>query len=85
MEILLTLQALLPVLGEMTGHAEIATLVSRLATIAESEVARRQAATGQTREQILEDASKTWAEAVRGADELAALGHEEIPSGTEVE
>lgn len=75
MELLLQLQGLIPVLGTLTGHEEAAALAARLINIGEEEVGRRIATQNQTREEILEDATRTWEEAVKGADELGRLGH----------
>lgn len=73
MNILFLLQTLIPVLGTITGHPELAQLASKLTAIGEAEIARRIAQTGQTREQILADAAKTWDEAIQGADDLKNL------------
>lgn len=62
---------LIPVLGGVTGHPELVALAEKLVQIGEEEVARRMADSGQTREQVLADASATWDAAIKGADDLA--------------
>jgi hypothetical protein len=61
---------MIPVLGGIAGHPELAVLAQKLLAIGEQEVERRIAQTGQTREQILADASEAWNEAIKGADDL---------------
>lgn len=75
-DILNKLEEALPILGGLVGHPELGTLANRLINIAEEEIARRQAQSGMTRPQILEDAAQTFAQAKAENDKLKALGHE---------
>jgi hypothetical protein len=75
-EIIQTLQMFLPVIGQMTHHAQAAQLASQLVAIGGEEVSRRMAEKGQTRDEVLADAAATWGRAIEGADELRRLGHE---------
>lgn len=42
----------------------------QLATLAESEIRRQQAATGQTREQVIAESERLWSEAQTKAEDL---------------
>lgn len=77
-DILNTLEKLLPILGNTTGHPELAALASGLIDIAEEEIARRQSlAPGRTRSEILADAAAAYAEAHEENEKLKKLGHED--------
>ena len=76
MDLLQRLLDLAPIIGQMTGHEEVATLLARLGNIADEEVRRRMASRNQSREEILRDAGEAWSRAVQGADELLSMGHE---------
>jgi len=73
MNILLLLQTVLPILGQLTHKPEITKLVGELTSIAEAEIARRISQTGKTRAEILADAASTWDEAISGANDLKNL------------
>ncbi|HEY6244576.1 MAG TPA: hypothetical protein VIX17_11540 [Pyrinomonadaceae bacterium] len=73
MNILILLQTMLPVLGTVTHHPEIAQLATNLTSIAEEEISRRMSQTGKTRAEILADAGAAWDEAIKGADDLKNL------------
>lgn len=75
-DILNKLEEALPILGGLVGHPELGTLANRLINLAEEEIARRQAQSGMTRTQILEDAAQTFDRAKAENDKLKALGHE---------
>jgi phosphoribosylcarboxyaminoimidazole (NCAIR) mutase len=64
----------------LSGQEKAATLAVELVAIAEQEVERRIRESGQTREEILADATATWGEAVTGADKLLELGHGPEPA-----
>lgn len=70
------LEELLPVLSGLTGHPEIGILAQRLINLGEEEVARRRAAQGRSRSEILADAAQTFVEAKAANQELKGLGHE---------
>ncbi len=75
-QLLILLQELLPVLGGIAHQPQIATLAEKLIQIGEAEISRRTSANpSETRESILAEAAKTWDEAIKGADDLAKMGH----------
>jgi hypothetical protein len=75
-DIIAGLQELLPVLGTVTGHSEIAILGSRLITLGQEEIERRMASSGMARAQVLEDAAATYVQFRTENAELKKLGHE---------
>jgi hypothetical protein len=79
-DILDGLERVLPILGGLTGNPAIGTLAAKLLQIAEDEIRRRQASTGQTRSEILADAENTFIEAKLANERLKQLGHENDPA-----
>lgn len=75
-DILDGLERVLPILGGLTGNPALGVLAGKLLQMAEDEIARRQAQSGMTRTQILEDAANTYALAKAENDKLKKLGHE---------
>lgn len=75
-DILDNLERVLPILGGLTGHPELGTLAAKLLQMGEDEIARRQAASGRTRSEILADAESTFVEAKIENEKLKRLGHE---------
>lgn len=69
------LAQLIPILAGMNLGKDSGMILD-LIKIAEDEIVRRMRAQGRSREEILADASATWDEAIKGADDLAKLGHE---------
>lgn len=51
-------------------------LLPVLIDIGEKEILERMARRGETRDQVLADAAAKWEAAIKGADDLAKLGHE---------
>lgn len=51
-------------------------LLPILIDIAQKEILERMSRRGQTRDEVLADATAKWADARKGADDLAKLGHE---------
>lgn len=76
LDILSRLEELLPILGGLVGHQEVAILGQRLITLAEEEIARRKASSGQSRAEILMDAQTTYQQARQANMDLKTLGHE---------
>jgi hypothetical protein len=79
-ELIKELLTLVPVLGQMTHHESAAAAIQMLINVGMERVDQIAARTGQTREQVLADATATWAEAVQGAADLQALGHDRLVS-----
>lgn len=75
-DILDGLEKMLPILSGITGHPELGILAGKLLQMAEDEITRRQAQSGMTRAQILEDAANTFALAKAENDKLKRLGHD---------
>jgi hypothetical protein len=69
------LEEVLPILGTMSGHPEIAQLAARLLDMGQDELKRRRSVTGRTRAEILADAKATFAQFKKENDELKQLGH----------
>lgn len=76
LDILSRLEELLPILGGLVGHQEVGILGQRLITLAEEEIARRKASSGQSREEILMDAQTAYQQARQANMDLKTLGHE---------
>lgn len=71
------LEKLLPIIGTISNRPELAALVQKLVDLAEDEIARRQAENpNATREEVLLDARKAYAEAKIQNEKLKQLGHE---------
>ena len=67
---ILKLNALLPILGTVTGNPAILTLAQQLIVIANGQLESQAAATGKTTEQILAEASAKWDQALQNAQDL---------------
>lgn len=76
-DILQRLEEALPILGGLTGHPELAALANGLINLAEAEIAKRMADTGQTRAEVLAGAAKDYATARDVNQKLKNMGHEE--------
>jgi hypothetical protein len=72
-------QRLLPVIGGMTGHPEVGSLLARLIELGEEEARRRMQATGGTRAEVLADATATFARFKIENAALKKAGHETDP------
>lgn len=72
-DILNGLLPLLPELGAIVGHPELAPLIKLL----EDEVQRRMQDMGQSRAEVLADAAATYAQFRKENADLKALGHEQ--------
>lgn len=70
------LEEVLPVLSTLTGHPEIGVLATSLIDKAEAEIARRQAAGGARRGEVLADAAATFTQFKQENADLKKLGHE---------
>jgi len=74
--ILGALEELIPVLGTVSGHPELAVLTQKLIDIGENELQRRQTESGRSRADELADAKTAYVAARVENDKLKALGHE---------
>lgn len=70
------LEELLPVLGTMTGHPELAQLAAKLLDMGQDELERRRGQSGRSRAEELADAKATFAQFKKENEELKRLGHE---------
>ena len=70
LEIIQSLDKVIPVLGNLTGHPEIGSLAQKLLDIGTAEAARMAADSGKTTDQILEEASAEWNSAIANAEAL---------------
>jgi hypothetical protein len=73
-ELIKELLTLAPVLGQMTHHESAAAAIQMLINVGMERVDQIAARTGQTREQVLADATATWAAGCTGGNGLAGIG-----------
>lgn len=69
-DIIAKLDQLIPILATLSGHPEIADLANKLIGIANGQLATAAADSGKTTEQILQDASAKWDQALQNAQNL---------------
>jgi hypothetical protein len=77
MDVLKSFLELLPVIAQMLPGDQVRNMqLAQMVTDAEREIQRRVEARGQSRDEVLSDATAEWDEDLRKALQLAQLGHE---------